>query len=338
MKEFISLPFFIVILAVLALLSMFFALAETAFVALNKLRLRHLLAKKIKGAESAHRVFLKIDQLIPLILVGNNFVNIAFSVVVTSFFVLLFGQKWGMIIATFSATLFILIFCEIAPKIIAMQYSERISLLLAPIIEPLIKILTPFSKIFVGLSNFILIFLGVKPQKRIPLISEEELRLMIELGKEDGVVTESEVKLLQRIFEFSSLKVKDVVVTKDKIVAVDIKDDPSEVLRVLVEEGHSRLPVYSGDITKIIGIVYARDLLYLLLYKDLFILSYIVRPAFYVDSDTKISELLKEFQQRKLQISIIVDAAKNTLGLVTLEDILEEIVGEIDEQIVSPNN
>jgi CBS domain containing-hemolysin-like protein len=161
---------------------------------------------------------------------------------------------------------------------------------------------------------------------------------MIELGQEEGVVTEQEVKMLHKIFQFSDLKVADIALAKDKIIAVDKKDDPSEILRVLVEEGHSRIPVYEDNVSKVIGIVYARDLLYLLLYKDLFILSDIIRPAFYVLGEVKISDLLKEFQAKKLQIAIVVDKNKSTVGLVTLEDLLEEIVGEIDEQIVAANN
>jgi CBS domain containing-hemolysin-like protein len=338
MQGIISVPIILVILSILALLSVFFSLAETSFVALNKLRLRHLLAKGYKGAESAQRVFGKMDQLIILILVGNNFVNIAFSVVVTSVFVFIFGPKWGMIIATFCATTFILIFCEISPKIIAMRYSEKIALFLAPFIEPLIKVFHPFSEVFTYFSNLILRLFGGKLGKRLPLISEEELRLMIELGKEEGVVTDQEVKMLHKIFQFSDLKVEDIAVSKDKIIAVEKKDDPSEILRVLVEEGHSRIPVYEENIAKIIGIVYARDLLYLLLYKDLFILTDIIRPAFYVLGEVKISELLKEFQAKKIQIAVVVDKNKAAVGLVTLEDLLEEIVGEIDEQVLVPNS
>ena len=338
MQGILSFPVILIVLFILVLFSMFFSLAETSFIALNKLRLRHLLAKGFKGAESAQRVFSKMDQLITLILVGNNFVNIAFSVVVTSIFVFIFGPKLGMIIATFCATTFILVFCEIFPKMIAMRYSEKIALTLAPIIEPLIKFFHPFTNVFTYSSNFILRLFGGKPGKRLPLISEEELRLMIELGKEEGVVTEQEVKMLHRIFQFSDLKVADIAIGKEKIIAVDKKDDPSEILRVLVEEGHSRIPVYEGSVSKVIGIVYARDLLYLLLYKDLFILSDIIRPAFYVAGEFKISELLKEFLQRKLQIAMVVDKNKDIVGLVTLEDLLEEIVGEIDEQVVAPNS
>ncbi len=331
MQDLFNLPVIFITLAVLVILSMFFALSETAFVALNKLRLRQLLKKKVKGAQSAQRVFSKMDQLISLILIGNNFVNIAISALVTSVFMLIFGPKWGVIIATVCVGIFIVIFCEIIPKLFAVQHSKRTALFLAPLLEHLIKIFSPLVTVFASFSNFVLRIFGGKPQKRVPLISEEELRIMIELGREEGVVTEQELKILHKTFEFSDLKVKDILISKDDIVAINIKDNASELMRVLVEEGHSRIPAYEGSIDNIKGIIYARDLLYLLSHKDLFLVSDIVHPAYFIGADKKISELLKEFQQKRLQIAIVTDSTGRTLGLVTLEDLLEEIVGEIEE-------
>ncbi|MDP8260558.1 MAG: CNNM domain-containing protein [Candidatus Gygaella obscura] len=331
MEGLFNLPVVFFTLVILVILSMFFALSETAFVALNKLRLRQLLKKKVKGAQSAQRVFSKMDQLISLILIGNNFVNIAISALVTSVFIFKFGPKWGVLIATFCVGIFIVIFCEIIPKLFAIQYSKRTALVLAPFLEYLIKLFSPLVSVFASFSNFVLRIFGGKPQKRIPLLSEEELRIMIELGREEGVVTEQELKILHKTFDFSDLKAKDILISKDEIVAVNIKDSASELMRILVEEGHSRIPAYEGTIDNVKGIIYARDLLYLLSHKDLFLVSDIVHPAYFIEGDKKISELLKEFQQKKLQIAIVTDSVGRTLGLVTLEDLLEEIVGEIEE-------
>jgi putative hemolysin len=155
---------------------------------------------------------------------------------------------------------------------------------------------------------------------------------MIEMGKEEGVLSEEERKMLHRIFEFGDTKLKDVMVAKDKMVAVNINTNSENLLNLFVEEGHARLPVYSGSPDNIVGIIYARDLLYILREKGLFLLQDLLHEAYYVQESMRVSELLKKFQAEKIQIAIITDKEKKALGLVTLEDLLEEIVGEIEEK------
>lgn len=300
---------------------------------LSKIRLRHLLSKGIKKAQHLQRLVVKLDKFITAILIGNNFVNIAISAIITAVFVSLFGYRWGVVLSTFTVTLFILVICEITPKILAIKHSEKIALFCAPFMETLIKILNPIIRIFMGTSNVILKLFGLAPAKRSPLINEEELRLMIEIGKEEGVLTEEERKMLHRIFEFGDTKVKDVMVPKEKMVAVDIKTSPEELLDVMAEEGHARLPAYKESIENIIGIIYVRDLLYILRDKRLFVLDDLLYPAYFVPADKRVNELLKDFQINKIQIAVVADEHKRTLGLVTLEDLIEEIVGEIEEEI-----
>jgi putative hemolysin len=226
----------------------------------------------------------------------------------------------------------LLIFCEVTPKILAAKNSEKVAFATAPVMEVVIIILRPVIAFFIGISNFILRIFGVGPFKRSPLITEEELRTMIEMGKEEGVLSEEERKMLHRIFEFGDTKLGDVMVPKDKMVAVNINTNSEDLLNLFVEEGHARLPVYSGSLDNIVGIVYARDLLYILREKGLFLLQDLVHDAFYVPESMRVSELLKRFQMEKVQIAIIIDKEKKALGLVTLEDLLEEIVGEIEEK------
>jgi CBS domain containing-hemolysin-like protein len=155
---------------------------------------------------------------------------------------------------------------------------------------------------------------------------------MIEIGKEEGVLSDEERKMLHRIFEFGDTKVSDVMVPKDKIVAVNINTTSNELLDTFVEEGHARLPVYNGLIDNIAGVIYARDLLYILRDKSLFLLQDLIQPLHYVPVSMRVNELLKKFQQDKIQIAVVVDERKKTLGLVTLEDLIEEIVGELEEK------
>jgi CBS domain containing-hemolysin-like protein len=198
--------------------------------------------------------------------------------------------------------------------------------------ERFIDIFHPVIRFFIGISNLILKLLGVGPSKRSPLITEEELRLMIEVGKEEGVLSDEERKMLHRIFEFGDTKISEVMMPKEKIIAVNINTTSEELLNIFVEEGHARLPVYSGTLDNIAGIIYARDLLYILRDKGLFLLQDLIHKAYYAPATMRVNELLRKFQVDKIQIAIVVDEHNKTLGLVTLEDLIEEIVGEIEEE------
>jgi len=326
-----SLPVTIISIAILALFSFFFSLSETAIIGLSKIKLRHMLAKAVKGAPHIQRLVAKLDKFIVAILVGNNFLNIAISSIVTGIFVGIFGFHWGVLISTFATAMFVLIFCEITPKILALKNTEKAALFAAPLMEAFIKLFSGTIGIFEGISNFIIKLLRIKPAKRSPLITEEELRLMIELGKEEGFLSDQEGKMLQRIFEFGDIAVGDIMVPKEKMVAVNIKSTPEEVLDIFSEQGHARLPVYQGSADNVVGVIYARDLLYILRDKGLFLLQDLVHPAYTAPRKMPVNELLKKFQAEKIQIAIVVDEHKKTLGLVTLEDLVEEIVGEIEE-------
>ncbi|MDD5518046.1 MAG: hemolysin family protein [Candidatus Omnitrophica bacterium] len=325
----------ILLFTILAVLSFFFAVSETAVIALSKIRLRHMVSKGIKRAQSIQNLVTKLDKFIAAILVGNDFVNIAMSAIVTVLFVPLFGSGLGATIATFTTTLFVLIVCDITPKMLAAKHTEKSALITAPLMEAFIKAFNPVIIFFVSISNFILRIFKIGPTKRSPLITEEELRLMIEVGKDEGVLSDEERQMFHRIFEFGDTRVSDVMVPKDKMVAVNLNTTPEELLNIFVEEGHARLPVYSGDRDNVLGIIYARDLLYILRDKGLFLLQDLVHKAYYVLENMRVNELLRKFQTDKIQIAIVVDSNQKTLGLVTLEDLTEEIVGEIEEKHTS---
>ncbi|MEW6170686.1 MAG: hemolysin family protein [Candidatus Omnitrophota bacterium] len=329
-------PAFIILILIfitLAFFSAFFSASETAIIALSKIRLRHLVQKGVKHAKDVQKILTKLDKFIAAILIGNNFVNIAMTSISTAIFVYFFGSQWGVIFSTLGTTFFLLIFCEITPKIFAAQHSEKISLLFAPLMEKIINLFSPITHLFTNLTNFILKIFGGMPSKRSPLITEEELRLMIEVGKEEGVLSDEERKMLHRIFEFGDTKVSSVMVPRENIIAMDIDSDPEKLLDILVEEGHARIPVYKDSIDNIIGIIYARDLLYIWKNKGLIVLADLMHPAYYVLPEKRVNELLREFQHKKIQIAIVIDKNNKAQGVVTLEDLLEEIVGEIEEEV-----
>lgn len=320
------------ILLLLAVLSFFFSSSETSIIGLSKIKLRHMMQKGIKGAASIQRLVLKLDKVIAAILIGNNIVNIAVSSIVTGIFVQIYGYRWGVVASTFITTLVLLIFCEVTPKILAAKHTEKMALLAAPLMEIILVIFKPLIIFFIGISNFILKIFGLSVTKKSPLITEEELKTMIEMGQEEGVLSEEERKMLHRIFEFGDTRLMDVMVPKEKIIAVNINTNSDDLLNIFVEEGHARLPVYKENKDNIIGIVYAQDLLYILREKGLFLLQDLLHEACFVSSTTRVNDLLRRFQVEKMQIAIIVDKDKKALGLVTLEDLIEEIVGEIEEK------
>jgi putative hemolysin len=320
-----------VFVIILSVASFIFAASESSIIALSRIRLRHMVAKGVKRAQSIQRLSGKMDKFIATTLIGNSFVNIALSALVTGLCIPIFGFHLGTFIATFTTVFFVLVFCEITPKILATKHAEKVSLFVAPIMEVFVKFLDPITRFFIWISNSLLKIFGVEPPKRSPLITEEEIKLMIEVGKDEGVVSDEERKMLHRIFEFGDTRVEDCMVTKENIVAVNINTTSEELLNMFVEEGYARLPVYSGTIENIVGIIYARDLLYLLRTKGLFLLRDLVHNPYYILEGMRVNELLRKFQADKVQLAIVVDKNKKTLGLVTLEDLIEEIVGEIEE-------
>lgn len=321
-----------IILIILGVLSFFFSASETSIIGISKIKLRHMVQKGIKGAANIQRLVSKLDKVIAAILIGNNIVNIAISSIVTGIFMEIYGHSWGVIISTFVTTLVLLIFCEITPKILAAKHAEKAAIIIAPLMEVVLIIFRPLTIFFIGISHFILKIFGLSTSKKSPIITEEELRTMIEIGKEEGVLNEDQRKMLHRIFEFGDTKLIDVMVEKDKIVAVDINISSDSLLNIFVEEGHARLPVYKDHKENIVGIVYAQDLLYILREKGLFLLQDLLHEASFIPCNTRVNDLLKKFQTEKMQIAIVVDKDKKLLGLVTLEDLIEEIVGEIEEK------
>jgi putative hemolysin len=332
MEPIFSIPLIIIFLLALALISFFLSASETAIISLSKIKLRHMIAQGVKHAQSIYRLITKMDRFIAAILIGNNFVNIAMSAIITAVFVRIFGYNWGVIISTFVTAFFVLVFCEITPKILATKRTDRVALLVAPFMEKVVNLFDPIVHVFIALSNLILKLLKIGPGKRPPLITEEELRTMIEIGQEEGVLSSEEKKMLHRIFEFGDTKVEEVMVPKEEIVGVNINATSEELLNIFVEQGHARLPVYEGSVDKVVGVVYAQDLLYILRDKGLFLLQDLLHKPCRVSSWMLVSELLRKFQTDKVQIAIVVDERARTQGLVTLEDLLEEIVGEIEEE------
>ncbi|MDD5072753.1 MAG: hemolysin family protein [Candidatus Omnitrophica bacterium] len=322
----------LIAIGVLLVLSAFFSMSETALISLNKIRLRHLMSKGNKKAKLVYSLISNPDRFITGILVGNNIVNTAISVLIAFVLIRIFGEDVGMVLATVIGATLLVVFGEIIPKVFAVQHSEKTSLGLAVPLKFVLAVLAPVARIFYGLGNGIIKAFGGEP-KRAPLITEEEIRLMIELGKEEGVLGDEERKMLHRIFEFGDTLVSEVMIPKEKIIGIDVDASAEELLDLLVEEGHARVPAYKGSIDRIEGILYARDLLYIWQNKGLVIIPDLLHQPYFIPKNKRVSDLLKDFQRMRIQMAIVVDDKKQTIGLITLEDLIEEIVGEIDESL-----
>lgn len=312
--------------------SAFLSLSEIALVGISKVRLRHMVDRNVPRSKWVQGLIAQIEEVITTILVASNFINAALTSIVTATCIVALGERWGVVVSSVVAGSMILLLTDIVPKLYASRHADQVSLRVALPMRFLVFLFKPVGKRVTQLSYAVMRLFGITFPGRSPLITEEEMKIMIEMGKEEGVFGEHERMMLSRIFEFGDLAVKDVMVPRERMVVVAEKASHDEVLQVLTEEGHSRIPVYRDSPDKITGIIYVREILHILREGWLIVLEDIIHPPFEVPPESRVNELLQEFQKKRLQMAIVVDAAGRALGLVTLEDLIEEIVGEIHEK------
>lgn len=324
----------IIILIVLFCFSAFLSASEAALIALNKVRLRHWVESKKPGARRVYGLISRMDRLIATLLVGNNLANTAVATISTVILTQIYGPGRGLLIATVSITVILIIFGDLIPKVLATNHPERIAFFGRHLVSLMIILLAPLTNVLTWISNGVIRLMGGNPFHRSPLVTEEEIKMMITIGREEGFYGDNERKMLERIFHFDEIEVRDVMTSLDHVASVEVSMGQEEMERIFLEEGHNRIPVYKGVKSNIVGIVYVRDLLYLFKNSELIRLEDLMSTPFFIEPHKKVNVLMKEFQKRKIQIAIVRDETTNkTLGLVTLEDLVEEIVGEIEEEI-----
>ncbi len=327
----VTLPVLISLVVLLAL-SASFSASEAAMLSINKVRLRHLIEQGHRGARLTFGLLTHLDRVIGTLLIANNLVNVAISAIASWIFITRFGSERGLAIVTVVVTTVLLLVGEITPKMFATTHPEAVALFMARPLRFLIAVLYPVSSFFTWAGRWLLRMLRIPVKRRSPLVTEEEIKVMIQMGREAGVLVENELRMLHRIFEFSDSTVRDAMVPRHQIAGVDLNAKPEDVLDVLIEQGHSRIPVYRGSLDHVVGVIYARDLLAMVRHGGLLVLSDLIRPLNVVKETTRLAELLSDFQQGQTQIAIVQDAHGVTTGLITIEDLLEEIVGELHEE------
>jgi CBS domain containing-hemolysin-like protein len=328
----IGLPLVVLLVTLLAL-SACFSATEAAMLAINKVRLRHLMEQGHRSAQLTFEALTQLDRVIGTLLVANNLVNVAISAIGSWVFITLLSPEPGLAVATIVVTTLLLLVGEVAPKMFASNHAELVAFAMVRPLRVCMAVLYPLASFFTWAGRNLLRLLGVPTRRRSPLVTEEEIKVMIQMGREAGVLAESELRLLHRIFEFSDSIVREVMVPRERIAGIDLNAKPEEVLDLLIEEGHSRIPVYRGSLDQVEGVIYARDVVAMVRHGGLFVLSDLIRPVAFVPAGKRVAELLSEFQRDKTQIAIVQDSKGATIGLVTIEDLLEEIVGEIHEEV-----
>ena len=319
--------FFTVLLILLLFLSAFFSSAETAFSSANKIRLKNYVDEKRKGSKNALMITENFDKGLSTILVGNNVVNIGAATISAKLATDIFGAGTGMIINTVVMTTLVLIFGEILPKSYAKENAESFALKISGILSILMKMLAPITTVFIALKNQISKMITSK--EYVPLVTEEELKVMVDISEEEGVIDKKEKDLVHSALDFDEIVVGEILTPRIDMVAVEVYDDHEEILNMFLQERFSRVPVYEDTTDNIIGILSEREFLSCLVQNKTFEVRDLLRKPMFVVESLKISSLLPELQKNKTHMAVVIDEFGGTEGLITMEDILEEIVGEI---------
>lgn len=320
----------LLVLIVLLLLSAFFSSAETAFITVSNIKIRSLIEEGNKKAILVNRIIENKSKMLSAILIGNNLVNITASALATLLAQKMFGE-YAISFATGILTILVLIFGEITPKSLATINALKLSLAYAKVIYGIMYILTPFIFVINFLANSLMRLLGVNPDAKTSSITETELRTIVDVSHEEGVIEKEEKQMINNVFDFGDAIASDVMVPKVDMTMADINSTYDELIQIFRKEKYTRIPIYQDTTDNVIGIINMKDLL---LYnpEHIFDIRNYLRSAFYTYEGKKISELMMEMKKTSVNIVIVLDEYGVTSGLITLEDLLEEIVGEIHDE------
>ncbi|MBI5027157.1 MAG: HlyC/CorC family transporter [Nitrospirae bacterium] len=325
-----SLIIIVVCLVIVAVLSG----SEASFIAVNKIRIRNLIEKGDSKAKAVQRILEQHDRFFSAVILSGNLFTVLATALGTALAMSWFGKD-GIVIATVVMTFLTVVFGELAPKTFAVTHSERVSLFLSKPIEIYIRLISPLVWIFTKSSNWIIKLFGGEEKPIVPFITEEDIKTMISIGKEEGALEEEKKEMLHRVFEFGDKMVSEAMVPRTEIVAIPEDATVADALSLVSKEGYSRYPVIKDTVDNITGMLYVKDILIKMAEEkvepDTSISSFI-REAYYIPESKMVTELLDEMQKKKLQIAIIMDEYGGTAGLITLEDLMEEIVGGLQDE------
>lgn len=326
----------IVFIVILIVCSAFFSATETALNSANKIRLKNMADNGSRAAQRTLNILAKYDKALTTILIGNNIVNIACSSIATILAIQLVGEQYGSLVSTIATTVIVLIFGEVMPKSIAKDYAEQVAMVSSTVISFLMLIFTPFSALFILLKK------GMSKlfhRKESVSMTEEELKVMIDEIEDEGVLETQESDLVRSALEFDEITVDEIITPRVRITAVEVGESVSEVRKKFLREEYSRMPVYERTLDNIIGIITEKEFFKQYEKNSDFTVRSIMQETIYLPQMQKLSEVFRTMQKQKCHMSVVLDQHGGTLGIVTMEDILEELVGEIwdeSDEVRSP--
>ena len=316
-------------LLVLFILSGFFSGSETALMSMDRMRVKYLAEKDRPGARKLAQILERPESLLSAILVGNNVVNIMASVFATTLFIELFGQR-GELMTILILTPLLLVFSEVCPKTYAANYPEKLSFAVLHPIRFVMWLLRPVTWLVSGVSSLLTRFLHSEVEK--PLISEDEIRSIIQFGEHAGVVAKDKRRMLHGIFDLAEIRVRDVMVPRTEVVGIEVGANFADVVKVAANAHHSRFPVYDSDLDNVVGVIHSKEILNYIGRPEDFSLIELARPPYFVPEAKPIETLLQAFRRKHLHLAVVVDEYGGVEGICTLEDIVEEIIGEIQDE------
>jgi len=311
----------------------FFAASEAALISVSRIRIRQMAEQKVRGSRSALHLLDDRSRLLATVLIGNTVVLLAADSLATWIFIRE-SVPHAAIWSTVLMTVLILLFGEIVPKTVAVSNSERWAIRLAPVLEHVARLLGPINRIFVGITYVLVRPFGIRPSLQGPFITEEDIRTIVNVGAEQKVLEEDEREMIQSVIQFGDTIVREVMQPRPTMVCIGVNETPRKALELVISEGYSKLPVFEETIDNIIGAIYERELLIALANGSIASVSTrsIMRSVVFVPENKKVAELLQQMKRDQFSLAIVVDEYGGTAGLVTTEDILEEIVGEIRDE------
>ena len=327
----ISFLIIIVCIIFIALLSS----SEVAFISLNRIRLRNLIEKGNTKAEIAQKIRDEHDRLFSAVILSGNLFTILATSVGTAIAISFLGEDIGVVVATIAMTILTVVFGELAPKTFAMSHAEKISLAMARPIEIYIKIISPLVNVFNKMSNAIIRLFGGEVVPAPQLMTEEEMKAMIKIGEEEGAIEKEEKEMLHNVFAFGDKKVTEAMVPRTEMVVIAKDAVVADALSLVSEEGYSRYPVIKESVDNVTGLLYIKDIVRKMAEEEVphnTAIKNFIRDAYYIPESKMVTTLLDDMQKNKFQIAIVVDEHGGTAGLITLEDIVEEIVGGLQDE------
>jgi putative hemolysin len=334
----------IVIALILAALA---ASAETSLTSISRVRLRQLVEQKVPQAILIERLHRDPNAYLSTILIVNTVAIIVASSAATLLALHLYHERVAEWLVSLVLSLLVLVACEITPKTLALQRAERVALRMARLVAAATFVMRPIVVVLTSVTRLILRMLGGRAQVRGPFVTEDELKMLVSVGEEEGVIEEEEREMIHGIFEMGDMHVREVMVPRTDLVAIEAKEPVEKAVELVTKHGHTRIPVYDGDLDHIVGVLYAKDLLRAVVRGEQKTLREIARKPYFTPESNKVQDVLRDLRKNRVHMAIVVDEYGGTAGAVTIEDILEEIVGPIHDeydigeedeiQFVSPN-